>query len=75
MFPRASEVGDEIYLLFGRDFPFALRKLDQEHYFQLVGQCYVHGIMEGQLDWNAFPSEAVYLAGPYESEVDATLTQ
>jgi hypothetical protein len=75
MFPRSAKAGDEVYLLYGGDFPFVLRKLEQEGYFQLVGQCYVHGIMEGQLDWKRYPSRNVYLAGPYKSDPDATVTQ
>jgi len=55
MFRWTSKAGDEIYLLFGGDFPFVVQKLEQKGYFQLVGQ----------LDWKSYTSEAVYLAGPY----------
>lgn len=67
MFPWTAEARDEIYLLFGGDFPFVLRRLERQGDFQLVGQCYVHGIMEGQIDCTSRPSEAVYLGGPYDS--------
>lgn len=53
MFPQLAEEGDVIAVLDGGDFPFVLRSsataddLDNE----LVGQCYIHGMMEvGQLD-------------------------
>ena len=36
MFPWTSITKDEIYLLFGGDFPFVLRKLKREGHFQLV---------------------------------------
>ena len=71
MFPWTSIPKDEIYLLFGGDFPFVLRKLKRKGDFQLVGQCYIHGIMEGEIDWKSHASEAVYLGGSYDSEGDA----
>ncbi len=55
-----------MYVLFGGEFPFLLRKTRRPGYYQLVGQCYVHGIMEGQLDLEKYPAEEVYLAGPDE---------
>lgn len=72
MFPWRAQVGDEIYILFGGDFPFVLRRLDQNQCFQLVGQCYIHGVMNGELDWRSQPQEAIYLGGPFEiaEEVD-----
>lgn len=71
MFPRTSKPEDKIYLLFGGDWPFVLRHLEREGSFQLVGQCYIHGIMEGQINWRSHVSEAVYLGGPYDNEGDA----
>lgn len=46
LFPSAAQVGDLVCVLFGGVVPFLLR----EHvgYFELVGECYVHGVMEGQ---------------------------
>jgi hypothetical protein len=63
MFPRAARAGDLVYVLFGGDFPFLLRKIKRPGHYQLVGQCYIHGIMEGQLDLKNFAAEEVYLAG------------
>ena len=61
MFPRATRSGDEIYILYGGDFPFVLRKLEQPASSQLVGQCYVHGIMEGSLPWWEYTPETICL--------------
>ena len=64
MFPWKAQVGDEIYILFGGDFPFVLRRLKERQHFQLVGQCYIHGIMEGEFDWRSH-QEDVYLGGSF----------
>lgn len=39
--------GDEVHLVQGSDVPFLLRKTDG--HYQLFGQAYVHGIMDGEL--------------------------
>lgn len=48
MFPRATLIDDSIFVLSGGEFPFVLRgKKDQGPYqWELVGQCYIHGLME-----------------------------
>ncbi|MCJ1378901.1 hypothetical protein MMC17_002000 [Xylographa soralifera] len=48
--PAELEKGDEIYILAGGKHPFALRpSLEPEpDTFELVGDCYVHGIMDGE---------------------------
>ncbi|KAK0735317.1 heterokaryon incompatibility protein-domain-containing protein [Apiosordaria backusii] len=52
--PHDTMVGDEIALLAGGRCPFAVRRV---HYnrFELVGDCYVDGIMEGEAwrEWEA----------------------
>jgi hypothetical protein len=45
--PLTVDEGDMIFLLRGADVPFILRKVTEDE-FQLVGQCYVHGIMNGE---------------------------
>jgi hypothetical protein len=40
------EVGDVGCVLFGGKMPFCLRP--QGHYYLLVGECYVHGLMAGE---------------------------
>jgi hypothetical protein len=44
---------DEVWILFGADFPMVLRKQDspdgKEGKYRLIGECYVQGIMQGQV--------------------------
>ena len=42
-----SQIGDKICILFGSAVPFILRE-DKDGFFMLVGECYVHGIMDGE---------------------------
>ena len=44
--PNCTVAGDQIFLLIGSDVPFVLRPAGNE--FELVGACYVHGIMYGE---------------------------
>ena len=44
--PNCTTAGDQIFLLIGSDVPFILRPAGDE--FELVGACYVHGIMYGE---------------------------
>jgi hypothetical protein len=55
LFPLATEVGDMIVLLEGASTPFVLRSIGDEEY-RLVGECYVHGVMKGEL-WDAASPE------------------
>jgi hypothetical protein len=45
--PRGSEIGDKICILFGGSVPFVLRD-NHDGYFKFIGECYVHGIMDGE---------------------------
>ena len=45
--PQLTEVGDIICALFGCDTPLVLRPIN-DHYI-LIGECYVHGLMDGEL--------------------------
>jgi hypothetical protein len=45
--PIGSQTGDRICILFGSAVPFVLRE-DKDGFFKLVGECYVHGIMDGE---------------------------
>ena len=48
--PKGARVGDQIYLLFGAEVPYVLRrKGDGLQTFEVVGECYCHGIMEGEM--------------------------
>jgi hypothetical protein len=48
--PAELEEGDEIYILAGGKHPFALRPSSESRpdTFELVGDCFVHGIMDGE---------------------------
>lgn len=45
--PKIIQNGDIVCVLFGGKMPFCLRPLENGNY-HLVGECYVHGLMEGQ---------------------------
>lgn len=45
--PNIIQKGDIVCVLFGGKMPFCLRPLENGSY-HLVGECYVHGLMEGQ---------------------------
>ncbi|GAW25940.1 putative het domain-containing protein [Rosellinia necatrix] len=44
--PVALDVGDIVCVLFGHKVPFCLRPVGMRH--MLVGECYVHGLMNGE---------------------------
>ncbi|CZR59900.1 related to heterokaryon incompatibility protein het-6 [Phialocephala subalpina] len=44
--PKALEAGDVICVLFGARVPFCLRPIGKR--YLLVGECYVHGLMNGE---------------------------
>jgi hypothetical protein len=46
--PRTMEEGDVIAVLFGGSVPFVLRPVEEGRYWRLVGDCYVHDIIDGQ---------------------------
>ncbi|KAF7534136.1 hypothetical protein G7054_g6470 [Neopestalotiopsis clavispora] len=49
LFPRHCRSGDMVYLVYGCIVPILLRPVDNDKgKFQLVGECYVHGIMQGE---------------------------
>jgi hypothetical protein len=62
MFSKSTQVGDIVVAFFGGEFPFTLRprntqssssnaKTSYPYKFELVGQCYIHNLMEdGQFD-------------------------
>jgi len=49
MVPLDVEVGDSVYIFVGGSLPFILRpKKDVEGKYQVVGGCYIHGVMKGE---------------------------
>ncbi len=45
--PKCAMVGDEVCVLVGAEVPYVLRRKGQA--FEVVGECYCHGIMEGEM--------------------------
>jgi hypothetical protein len=58
--PAAAQVGDKITVLLGGQVLYVLRGHDDNH-FEFVGECYVHGMMDGQAckDGNFFNEEII----------------
>ena len=48
--PEPMKEGDVVVVLFGSSLPFLLRQSQADaNKFLVVGPCYVHGIMDGEL--------------------------
>lgn len=47
--PRGTVHGDQVCVLEGINVPFVLREAEGDDNFELVGECYVHGIMQGEV--------------------------
>jgi hypothetical protein len=60
--PAAAQVGDKVYVLLGGQVLYVLRD-HGESQFEFVGECYVHGMMDGQAcsDKSLSPEEIVLL--------------
>lgn len=48
LLPPGAATGDVIYVICGMETPFALRRKDGADTYRLVGEAYVHGIMNGE---------------------------
>lgn len=49
MMPMGTQVGDSIYFFAGSRMPFVMRPfLGDDNNYQIVGPCYVHGMMNGE---------------------------
>jgi hypothetical protein len=46
--PRETEQGDLVFILLGADTPYILRRHSQDETLQLIGEAYVHGVMDGE---------------------------
>ena len=46
--PSAANVGDEVVILYGCNFPVILRR-DNEGFHKVIGECYVDWIMDGEM--------------------------
>jgi hypothetical protein len=47
--PEEAEVGDVIMVVYGARVPFVFRPVPGTENYRMVGECYVHGIMNGEL--------------------------
>jgi hypothetical protein len=59
--PSNMEEGDLVYVLSGGQVPFILRPTTLEGGFSLVGETYVHGIMDGEATVLEIEIETIYL--------------
>ncbi|KAJ4127728.1 hypothetical protein NW768_008000 [Fusarium equiseti] len=48
LFPRRAAVGDVLYVLDRCPLPYVLRSVGSEGKFKFIGECFVHGIMNGE---------------------------
>ena len=46
--PRKSQVGDIICILLGCSVPVILREHESKEYFELIGESYIHTMMDGE---------------------------
>ncbi|KAM0254725.1 hypothetical protein ACHAQJ_006507 [Trichoderma viride] len=46
--PRETKEGDLVCILFGCTVPVVLRPMKDPEFYQLVGEAYVHGVMDGE---------------------------
>lgn len=46
--PEVAQRRDEIVLCRGNSVPFVLRRVPDDEDWNLIGDCYVHGIMHGE---------------------------
>jgi hypothetical protein len=72
--PITAKVGDEVWVLFGGNVPFVVRRASsssgrdgsanaEELTCELIGDCYVHGIMNGEaMHWPNQPVSSVILS-------------
>ena len=48
--PYSSAVGDSVWFLAGAKVPFVLRPVADTKYHELLGECYLHGFMHGEIN-------------------------
>ncbi|KAF9462819.1 heterokaryon incompatibility protein-domain-containing protein [Collybia nuda] len=46
--PRTAKSGDWVCVLLGGEMPYVLSGVEGDH-FRLIGECYIHGIMDGEV--------------------------
>lgn len=48
MGPTNTQVDDRVFILKGGRTPFVLRETDEKDEYLLIGECYIHGAMDGK---------------------------
>jgi hypothetical protein len=48
MVPCRAQKGDQIWVLLGCSIPLILRRWENKVSFQVIGECYLHGYMNGK---------------------------
>jgi hypothetical protein len=62
LIPRLAEPGDLVCIPFGSKVPFVFRRVKDEGYYLNIGECYVHGAMNGEaLTWDGIKEEKFIL--------------
>ena len=62
LFPRGTQIGDHVCVVTGVCVPFVIRRHETEDKYQLIGECYVHGIMDGEAeDMSDVQKREIYL--------------
>jgi len=46
--PDGLQNGDAVAVLYGCSVPVILRPVENRMHYKLVGECYIHGLMDGQ---------------------------
>ena len=59
--PRTTRVGDEVCVFLGGYIPFVVRRREGRDEFELVGECYVHDIMGGEVMQMDLPRRNIVL--------------
>jgi WD repeat-containing protein 55 len=49
LLPRGTKLGDQVCVFLGSHVPFVIRRQEIGDSYQLVGECYIHGIMHGEI--------------------------
>jgi hypothetical protein len=47
--PQETEAGDVVMAVYGAQVPFVFRRVQETENYRLVGECYLHGVMTGEL--------------------------
>jgi hypothetical protein len=49
MVPCRARKGDQVWVLLGCSIPLVLRPWEHKDEFQVIGECYLHGYMNGEV--------------------------